>query len=134
MASALADFDIGQHRNVVLLSVAFAFTLAAGLVYVLAKNDVITLDGQAQGILSILVIGAATDYALLLVARYREELHRFDNPALAGVELDPLHPLAIKGTAALGRAQLAAQAHAGPPHHASQNLWTASPGGRPARV
>jgi len=64
---------------VVLLSVAFAFTLAAGLVYVLAKNDVITLDGQAQGILSILVIGAATDYALLLVSRYREELRRHDD-------------------------------------------------------
>ena len=40
------------------------------------------MDGQSQGILSILVIGAATDYALLLIARYREELHlhesRFD--------------------------------------------------------
>ena len=34
-----------------------------------------TLNGQSQGILSILVVGAATDYALLLVARYREELH-----------------------------------------------------------
>jgi RND superfamily putative drug exporter len=64
---------------VVLLTVAFAFSLAAGLVYVLAKNEIITLDGQAQGILSILVIGAATDYALLLVSRYREELRRHDD-------------------------------------------------------
>jgi len=63
----------------VLLAAAFAYTLASGLVYVLAKNDVITLNGQSQGILSILVIGGATDYALLLVARYREELRRHDD-------------------------------------------------------
>lgn len=43
-------------------------------VWWLAKWEVVLLDGQTQGILFILVIGAATDYALLLVARYREEL------------------------------------------------------------
>ncbi len=37
------------------------------------------MDGQSQGILSVLVIGAATDYALLLIARYREELHLHEN-------------------------------------------------------
>lgn len=58
-----------------LLSALFALTLAGGIVYLLAKNDIIDVDGQSQGILSILVIGAATDYALLLIARYREELH-----------------------------------------------------------
>jgi RND superfamily putative drug exporter len=58
-----------------LLSAGVALTLAGGVVYLLAKNDVITLDGQSQGILSVLVLGAATDYALLLIARYREELH-----------------------------------------------------------
>ncbi len=63
----------------VLLAAVFAFALAALVVYQLAKNEVITLDGQGQGILSILVIGAATDYALLLVARYREELRRHDD-------------------------------------------------------
>ena len=45
------------------------------MIYLLAKNDVIELNGQSQGILSILVVGAATDYALLLVSRYKEELH-----------------------------------------------------------
>jgi RND superfamily putative drug exporter len=65
-----------------LVSALFALTMAGGIVYLLAKNDIIDVDGQSQGILSILVIGAATDYALLLIARYREELHlhesRFD--------------------------------------------------------
>jgi RND superfamily putative drug exporter len=56
-----------------------AETLAGAIIYVLAKHDIIALDGQSQGILSVLVIGAATDYALLLIARYREELHLHDS-------------------------------------------------------
>jgi RND superfamily putative drug exporter len=62
-----------------LLSSLFALTMAGGIVYLLAKNDIIDVDGQSQGILSVLVIGAATDYALLLIARYREELHLHEN-------------------------------------------------------
>ena len=58
-----------------LMTAGLALTLAGGVIYILAKNNVITLDGQSQGILSVLVLGAATDYALLLIARYREELH-----------------------------------------------------------
>ena len=53
-----------------------ANTVATGLVYLLAKYADLTVNGQSQAILSILVIGAGTDYALLLVARYREELRR----------------------------------------------------------
>ena len=34
-----------------------------------------TINGQSSSIMSVLVLGAGTDYALLLVARYREELH-----------------------------------------------------------
>ncbi|HYJ75113.1 MAG TPA: MMPL family transporter [Kineosporiaceae bacterium] len=63
----------------VLATSLFALSLASVAVYFLAKNDVIKLNGQSQGILSILVIGAATDYALLLVSRYREELRRHDD-------------------------------------------------------
>jgi len=56
-----------------------ALSLAGGVVYLLAKNGILDLDGQSQGILSVLVIGAATDYALLLIARYREELHHYES-------------------------------------------------------
>lgn len=67
------------HRSVLLPLViiagaVFALALACAAVYVLADHAVVRVDGQVQGILSILVIGAATDYALLLTARYREEL------------------------------------------------------------
>ncbi|MDA2993336.1 MAG: MMPL family transporter [Actinomycetota bacterium] len=66
-----------------LLSALLALSTAGGIVYLLAKNDIIDVDGQSQGILSVLVIGAATDYALLLIARYREELHFTDNRFVA---------------------------------------------------
>ncbi len=62
-----------------LLTSLFALSTAGGIVYLLAKEDIIDVDGQSQGILSVLVIGAATDYALLLIARYREELHHHEN-------------------------------------------------------
>ncbi|MEU8831542.1 MMPL family transporter [Streptomyces sp900116325] len=58
----------------IILGAVFALGLACAVVYMLAYADVVRVDGQVQGILSILVIGAATDYALLLAARYREEL------------------------------------------------------------
>ncbi|MFB7711842.1 MMPL family transporter [Streptomyces sp. NPDC056105] len=59
---------------VIIVSAVFALGVACAIVYVLADHHVVRVDGQVQGILSILVIGAATDYALLLTARYREEL------------------------------------------------------------
>jgi RND superfamily putative drug exporter len=59
---------------VIILGSVFALGLASAVVYALADRDVVRVDGQVQGILSILVIGAATDYALLLAARFREEL------------------------------------------------------------
>jgi RND superfamily putative drug exporter len=62
-----------------LLTSLFALSTAGGIIYLLAKNDIIDVDGQSQGILSVLVIGAATDYALLLIARDREELHLHEN-------------------------------------------------------
>ncbi|HEU0206162.1 MAG TPA: MMPL family transporter [Pseudolysinimonas sp.] len=58
----------------VLLTSVFALTGSILIVYLLAKAGVITVTGQSQGILSILALGAATDYSLLLVARFREAL------------------------------------------------------------
>ncbi|MGZ9934585.1 MMPL family transporter [Streptomyces sp. NC-S4] len=59
---------------VIIISAVFALGLACAVVYALADRGAVRVDGQVQGILSILVIGAATDYALLLTARFREEL------------------------------------------------------------
>ena len=62
-----------------IISAVVAYTLSGGVVYLLAKYADLTVNGQSQAILGILVIGAGTDYALLLVARYREELRRHDD-------------------------------------------------------
>ncbi len=59
---------------VVLLGAQLAQTVAAAVVRLLASHHVITLNGQAQGALILICVGVATDYALLLVGRYREEL------------------------------------------------------------
>jgi RND superfamily putative drug exporter len=62
-----------------LLSVGFASQLASGSVYTLAKHAGLAVNGQSGGILPVLVFGAGTDYALLLIARYREELRRHED-------------------------------------------------------
>ncbi|MGW9404829.1 MMPL family transporter [Arthrobacter sp. NPDC055585] len=58
----------------VLLTSILALSAAILAVYWLAKAGAVTLNGQVQGILFILGIGAATDYSLLYVSRYREAL------------------------------------------------------------
>lgn len=58
-----------------LASVLFAEILSQTLGYGLAELGV-TINGQSSAIMSVLVLGAGTDYALLIVARYREEMHR----------------------------------------------------------
>ncbi len=62
-----------------IFSVVVALGSTLGLIYFLAKYADLTVNGQSQAIVSILVIGAGTDYALLLVARYREELRRHED-------------------------------------------------------
>lgn len=61
---------------VTLIGAMAALCAAILAVFYLAKADVVLLNGQVQGILFILTIGAATDYSLLYIARYREELQR----------------------------------------------------------
>ncbi|MGW2519843.1 MMPL family transporter [Streptomyces sp. NPDC001617] len=62
-----------------LLGVVVALFTAQALIYLLAKHAGLTVNGQSAGILTVLVFGAGTDYALLLVARYREELRRHED-------------------------------------------------------
>src|SRR5581483_1897603 len=59
-----------------ILSAGVALTVAQAVIYLLTQHANLTVNGQSGGILVVLVLGASTDYALLLIARYREELRR----------------------------------------------------------
>jgi putative drug exporter of the RND superfamily len=61
-----------------LLVVFLAYTLAQGLIYLYAKSGA-TVSSNATSILIVLMFGVGTDYCLLLVSRYREELHRLED-------------------------------------------------------
>lgn len=61
-----------------MISAGLALTLAQAVVYLLATNG-LTVNAHSAGIVTVLVFGAGTDYALLLVARYREELRRHED-------------------------------------------------------
>lgn len=67
----------------VLIVSSIALTLALAVVWHLADAGIVKLDEQVQGILFILVIGAATDYSLLYIARYREELTHYESTLTA---------------------------------------------------
>lgn len=84
---------------VVLATSLFALCVALLVVWWLAKFEVLLLSGQTQGILFILVIGAATDYALLLVARFREELRvsQDKGAAILAAWKGSIEPIAASG-------------------------------------
>lgn len=63
---------------IVLFTSLTALCASVFTVVALARADILLLSGQTQGILFILVIGAATDYALLYISRYRETLARHE--------------------------------------------------------
>ena len=61
------------------ISVVVALFTAEALIYLLARHAGLVVNAQSAGILTVLVFGAGTDYGLLLVARYREELRRHED-------------------------------------------------------
>ncbi|GAB3580471.1 MMPL family transporter [Calidifontibacter terrae] len=62
-----------------ILCAGTALTAAQAFIYLMVDHTGLTVNGQSYGILTVLVIGAGTDYALLLVARYREELRKHED-------------------------------------------------------
>ena len=56
-----------------------ALTSAQALISLIARHAGLTVSAQSSGVLTVLVLGAGTGYALLLISRYREELRRHDD-------------------------------------------------------
>ena len=92
-----------------LLTVGLADRVATAVIFLLGKSFDLPVNGQSVGIMAILVFGAGTDYALLVIARYREELRREESTATAmRVALRQAAPaiIASGGTVMLGLACL----------------------------
>ncbi|MFC6883284.1 MMPL family transporter [Actinomadura yumaensis] len=88
-----------------LFTVAVANQLGSAFVYGLIKNTDLVINSMSTGVLSILIYGAGTDYALLLISRYREELARHEDRHEAMAEAlrrSSGAVLASGGTVALG--------------------------------
>lgn len=77
-----------SYRSLVLwifpiLTAGIALTASESLIYLLAAHAGLTVNGQSFFILVVLVVGVVTDYSLLLMARYREELRRHQDRHIA---------------------------------------------------
>jgi RND superfamily putative drug exporter len=68
---------------VMLAVVAMAYLIATGILYGLVEAGATTVSGQSAAILIVLMFGAGTDYALLIVSRHRDELRRTADPEAA---------------------------------------------------
>ncbi|GHD82563.1 MMPL family transporter [Streptomyces goshikiensis] len=67
----------------VMVGALVALAVSCAALYALVRAGILQIDGQSQGIVFVLVVGASTDYALLLAARYREELSEQHDTARA---------------------------------------------------
>jgi len=104
-----------------LIVVGFSYALAQGLIYLYAKSGA-EVSSNATSILVVLMFGVGTDYCLLLVSRYREELRRHEDKRRDGAGRaarrpgDPgerAHGLPGDAGAARGRDRLRPLARAG---------------------
>ncbi|AEV83446.1 membrane protein [Actinoplanes sp. SE50] len=62
-----------------LIVVGLADRVTTGLISLISQHTSLPINGSTTGIVTVLVFGAGTDYALLLISRYREELHAVDD-------------------------------------------------------
>ncbi|HKF18999.1 MAG TPA: MMPL family transporter [Candidatus Dormibacteraeota bacterium] len=86
-----------------LLTAMLANGIAQGVVYILVKAAGLTVNGLSSGVLTVLVFGASTDYALLLVARYREELrHHADRHTAMRAAMRRAVPAIVASAATVG--------------------------------
>ncbi|HZB48618.1 MAG TPA: MMPL family transporter [Mycobacteriales bacterium] len=82
------------------ISAGVALIVSQAVIYLLAEYAGLVVNGQSAGILTVLVFGAGTDYALLMVARYREELRRHaDRHAAMAVAVHRAGPAIIASAA-----------------------------------
>jgi RND superfamily putative drug exporter len=70
----LAIYRSPLTAAVPLVVVAAAYLVAAGLIWALVAAGATTISGQTTAIMIVLIFGAGTDYCLLIVARFRDEL------------------------------------------------------------
>jgi RND superfamily putative drug exporter len=90
-----------------LICVGVALTVAQAVIYLGAEHAGLTVNGQSAFILTVLVFGAGTDYALLLIARYREELRNHeDRHEAMGVALHRAGPAILASGSAVSLAML----------------------------
>jgi putative drug exporter of the RND superfamily len=79
-----------------LLTVGIAYLIAIGITYLLIRSGLITVNVEGTFLLLVLIFGAGTDYSLLLIHRYREELDRGLEPgaALPAALVESVRPIA----------------------------------------